>query len=152
MGALLTVLVGVASSLITCHVRMTAVYSLMCHMDICNTCRVVAGMGALLAIPAGRAGGWASGVRAPTAADGGITTSHALLGASGGAAGMQLSGLQVSLSHGLLLAGPHLYTDKVVLQCSLMIISGTNIHIAGSWCKKIPWCCNSHLHVPSKCV
>lgn len=51
-------------------------------------------MGALLAVPAGRAGGWAAGVRAPTAADGGISTSHALLGACGGAA-MHLSGLQV---------------------------------------------------------
>ncbi len=51
-------------------------------------------MGALLAAPGGRAGGWAVGVRAPTAADGSIATGHALLGVAGGAA-MQLSGLQV---------------------------------------------------------
>lgn len=54
-------------------------------------------MGALLAEPAGRASGWAAGVRAPTAADGGISTSHALLGAAGGVT-MQLSGLQVAES------------------------------------------------------
>jgi hypothetical protein len=58
--------------------------------------RVVGGMGALLAVPAARAGGWAAGVRAPTATDGGITTSHALLGACGGSS-MQLSGLQVDV-------------------------------------------------------
>ena len=53
--------------------------------------RVVGGMGALLATPAARAGGWAAGVRAPTAADGGITTGHALIGGCGGSC-MQLSG------------------------------------------------------------
>ncbi len=52
-------------------------------------------MGALLAAHGDRSGTWAVGIRAPTAADGSITTGHALLGGSGGAA-MQLSGLQVS--------------------------------------------------------
>ena len=56
-------------------------------------------MGALMAAPTARAGGWAAVMRAPTAADGGITTSHSLLGGCGGSC-MQLSGLQVgAVSH-----------------------------------------------------
>jgi hypothetical protein len=88
--------------------------------------RVVGGMGALVASPAGRAGGWATGVRAPTAADGGITTSHALLGGCGGSC-MQLSGLQAAADH-CYHCLRHFYLRQTRKLCSVSVLT-SNKHL-----------------------
>ncbi len=54
-------------------------------------------MGGLVASPSERAGGWAAMIRDPTAADGSILTGHALLGATGTEAALQLCGLQAAV-------------------------------------------------------